>query len=458
VRVSGRAIIVVDIGKTRAKASLWSRDGACLERRSRANAAEGGSLDAAGIETWLLAIVREFAKVASVGNIIPVAHGATAVLIEGGMLVRPPRDYEAPISSDIRARYDRLRGPFAETGSPALPDGLNLGVQLHLEALSQECKILLWPQYWSWRLSGVASSEVTSLGCHSDLWNPGARDFSNLAKSRDWARRFAPFFKAGDVLGPILPDWAVRTGLPVDCQVRCGVHDSNAALFAARGFPEIAGREATLLSTGTWFIAMRSPTVAVALDALPEARDCLVNVDVEGRPVASARFMGGREIEILSDGGIDDADHQVAILATLASVVADGAMILPNFAPGCGPFPEANGKWINRPAEPYARKAATALYAALVVDQMLDLIGSRDAVLIEGRFARASVFVAALAALRPDMAVFISIAEVDVSFGALRLVDPSIKPSTSLQRVAPLAVDLATYKIEWHQNIEGNAA
>jgi sugar (pentulose or hexulose) kinase len=32
--------------------------------------------------------------------------------------------------------------------------------------------ILLYPQYWSWRLSGVMATEVTSLGTHTDLWRP----------------------------------------------------------------------------------------------------------------------------------------------------------------------------------------------------------------------------------------------------------------------------------------------
>ena len=36
--MKGRATIVLDIGKTLAKLSLWSPDGAMIERRVRANA------------------------------------------------------------------------------------------------------------------------------------------------------------------------------------------------------------------------------------------------------------------------------------------------------------------------------------------------------------------------------------------------------------------------------------
>ena len=69
-------------------------------------------------------------------------------------------------------------GTLCRTGSPALPLGLNLGAQLFYQEslnptlLARAAIVMPWPQYWSWLLSGVAASEVTSLGCHTDLWNP----------------------------------------------------------------------------------------------------------------------------------------------------------------------------------------------------------------------------------------------------------------------------------------------
>jgi sugar (pentulose or hexulose) kinase len=451
--VPQQATIVIDIGKTLAKASLWSAGGAVLARQSRLNVATGRVLDGSGIENWLCQTLGDFAGLAKVGAIIPVAHGAAAALIEDDALAGAPLDYEASIPADVRAEYDALRAPFSETGSPALPDGLNLGLQLFGRRAKTQTKFLLWPQYWSWLLSGIASSEVTSLGSHTDLWNPAAHQFSSLASSLGWPERFPPLRRAGEVLGPITSEWAARTGLPANTLIHCGVHDSNAALVAARGFAEIAGKEATLLSTGTWFVAMRSAVGEVDLAALPEARDCLINVDVEGRPVPSARFMGGREIEALSGGGIDAADDQCAIAAAISGVIADRVMILPSFAPGCGPFPDARGTWNNEPDDPDVRKAATALYVALLADTALDLIGARQTLLIEGRFSRADAFVRALAALRPDTNVYTSIAEADVAFGALRLVHPSITPSESLTRIKPLASDIASYKVDWHRQI-----
>ena len=466
--MKGRATIVLDVGKTLAKLSLWSPAGELIERRVRPNerikAGAYAALDTAGIEGWAVEVLRYFATLADVGAIVPVGHGAGAAIIRDGRLACPPLDYEEAIPPALRAAYDAERDPFARTGSPALPDGLNLGGQIfRLEALepalAEGTQILPWTQYWSWLLSGVAAAEVTSLGCHTDLWNPLAGTPSELAERRGWARRLAPLRRAGDILGTLRPEWVFRTGLPADTEVHCGLHDSNAALLAARGFAEIADYESTVLSTGTWFVAMRSPKDAASIDTrgLDETRDCLINVDAYGKPIPSARFMGGREIEMLI--GLDTrqssiAPDQPALLDALPDMLARGAMVLPTFAPGFGPFPRGRGRWINEPANHAARRAAVSLYAALVTDAALELIGTGERLLIEGRFAEGQVFARALAALRPDLRVYTGKAHNDVSYGALRLIDAALPAAERLELVKPLGVDLAPYRDRWRREAE----
>lgn len=453
--------IVVDIGKTMSKVTLWSRTGTLLDRRVRANAIVETNgirrLDHVGIGAWLVETLGVHAG-QPIERIIPVGHGAGVVGIADGAPAFAPLDYEQAIPADILAAYRRERDGFALTGSPALPDGLNLGAQLFwLERLEPQAMaratLLPWAQYWAWFLSGVAVSEATSLGCHSDLWNPAEAGFSPMAVRLGWANRFAPVVAAGEAIGCLRPELAAATGLPRGAKVLAGLHDSNAALLAARGFAEIAGQEATVLSTGTWFVAMRTPATAVDLAALPEARDCLVNVDPYGRPVPSARFMGGREIEALIEFDtrrIDIKPDQPALLAAVPAVLEAGAMVLPTLAPGCGPFQQSKAGWIAEPDDWHARRAAASLYAALVADASLDLIGTRERVLVEGRFAEAEVFVRALAALRPQAAIYTANAHNDVSFGALRLVDPHLRPHGELTRVEPLPGDLTAYRARWH--------
>jgi hypothetical protein len=132
-------------------------------------------------------------------------------------------------------------------------------------------------------------------------------------------------------------------------------------------------------------------------------------------------------------------------------------MLRPGFAPGGGPFPDRQGAWINRPEDSFARRAAVCLYAALMTNVSLDLIGAKRAILIEGRFAEAEVFIRALASLRPDDAVYTANVHNDVSFGALRLIDPTLRPQGALIRVASLDIDLTAYKAEWQRRTEGTA-
>ena len=458
----GGCTVVVDVGKTLSKASLWSPEGSLIAQHNRLNSRVEGpgylALDVHGIDAWLAEALAAFSGQAPVTAIIPVAHGAALALVQRGQLLLPPMDYENPMPAELRAVYNAQRDPFALTGTPALPEGLNLGAQLHLletlhpELLQGDTQLLPWAQYWAWRLCGVAASEVTSLGCHSDLWYPAEGGPSALAQRRGWAARLAPLRKASDKLGTLSADWVAKTGLSPETAVYCGLHDSNAALHAARGFAQIAASEATVLSTGTWFVAMRTPAQPVDLTGLAEQRDCLVNVDVHGHPVPSARFMGGREIETLTGidtRRIDITPDQPKLVAAVPQALAEGARVLPTFAAGSGPFPQARGRWIRMPADPAARRAAVGLYAALVADVSLDLIGARGQLLVEGRFAEAQVFVRALASLRPDMDVRVANARNDVAYGALRLLVPALPPAGCLNRVEPLGEDLSELRQQW---------
>lgn len=455
--------IVTDVGKTHSKATLWDEGGSCQGQRVYANQRLSFgplNLDASGIEMWLEGVLREYAQKGPVDAIVPVAHGAGVAVLSGNRLRFAPLDYEWSGVSADRATYDRQRDPFAYTGSPALPAGLNLGVQLHwLESKDPEglrdATILPWAQYWAWLFCGVPATEVTSLGCHSDLWRPSDSTPSELCVRRGWADRMAPLMPADKVLGTLNSRWVKRTGLSSSVRVYCGLHDSNAALLDARCHLAMRGHDATMLSTGTWFVAMRSPLQLdeSLLESLPEHRDCLVNVDFGGAAVPSSRFMGGREIELLTGNSTSPAnsaselDRQIAIDA-----IEKNRMILPTGIRGVGPFPNALRAATDlNIAHP---RVESYLYAAMLADVSLDLIGSCDTLLVEGRFAGAPVFVQALAALRPATKVLIGADEHGVARGALRLAGIERSERPALSQVAPLPVEISRYKSAWREAAE----
>jgi len=452
-------VVVLDVGKTLTKLSLFAEEGQLIVQRSYQNRVvefEGRHwLDTEGIDRWVRQTLQEFTQLRSIAAIVPIGHGAAAGLIRDDALVCPIPDYEDIVEPALRTEYDAQRDPFSATGSPALPAGLNLGVQLyrlerHVPRLWENGTMIVpWAQFWAWKLCDVAACEVSSLGSHTDLWLPEEGRPSSMARKLGWAERLAARRPANSVLGPVDPRYAITTGLSANTLVYCGAHDSNAALHAVRAYPQVANREATVISTGTWFVAMRvpGPSAKIDLAALPETRDCLVNVDVTGRPVPSARFMGGREIDLL--GGLD-AGNDCDILRTLRSVLRAGAMALPGRISGVGPFPKAPGAWIAEPHNGPLRAAAVALYAVLMVDTSLDLIGGHELLIVEGRFALSELFVRALATIRSSDKVLVNRESGGgATFGALRLVDDRLPVVGSLERVAPLDIDLSAYKSRW---------
>ena len=178
-------------------------------------------LDLEGIAAWLKQALAERARRPRSTAIVPVGHGAA-----GGADGRRGARSRARLRGRAAGRRRRAlttaeRDPFDATLSPRLAGGLNLGAQLYwLEQLypgrsgRRRGRLLLWPQYWAWWLSGERASEVTSLGCHTDLWRPRERRFSDLAVARGWAERLGPLRRAGEVLGPVRPALAAELGLP----------------------------------------------------------------------------------------------------------------------------------------------------------------------------------------------------------------------------------------------------
>ena len=397
---------VLDIGKTNVKVATFSGDGALVWERSMPNrVAPAPPYPHADVETiwqFLLAALGDANTVSPIAAIVPTTHGCAAALIDVSGLVLPVMDYEFAGVEAIEPFYAPLRPAFSQTFSPVLPVGLNLARQVAWqqrqfpEAFARANYLLTYPQYWAWRLSGVAAVEVTSLGAHSDLWAPLQGQFSSVVSALDLRRLMPPLQPAYQRLAPIKPDIAAAAGLGRDVGVFCGVHDSNASLLQHLG-----SRCApfTIVSTGTWVILM-APGLSVA--GLDPADDTLANVDVEGRPVATARFMGGREYAAIA-GAPGNPDP-----ASLARVIASGAMALPCFAGqgGGGPFASRRGE-IRGETASADRLALATLYVALMSDLMLTRLGvTAGDLVVEGSLAANPAYAALLAAFRPSQQVF----------------------------------------------------
>lgn len=446
-------ICLFDIGKTNIKLVVLDAAGRAVASRSRPNTVLPGPPyrhhDVAGIERWAVATLAELPDRDRIEAIVPVAHGCSGMLLAGDELALPAMDYEDS-SPDLDAdSYAAAADPFAQAFTPVLPLGMVLARQFWWqarafpEAFARVTDIVPNAQYWAWRLSGAKAGEISSIGCHTGLWLPERRTYSDLVRRAGWLPLMAPLRHAWDTLGPLRPDILAATGLDPACRVVCGAHDSNASFLAHR-----ATREPpfTVISTGTWTIVMAAGAPLARLD---ERRDMLANVDVLGEPVPTARFMGGREFAAVAG----DAAGSPTTLEDAARVMARGALVRPTFAPG-GPFAGQEGAVLGpAPETPGERVALASLYVALAVDWMLDRLGASAPFVVEGPSASDAIFLAALAGLRPDAEVVASEDGTGTGAGALLLAEwgrGAPRASSGRPIAAEANLDgLAEYRRRW---------
>lgn len=447
-------IAVLDVGKTNAKLALV--DAASLTEIAvvtRPNTVLAGPpwphFDLEGHWDFFLTYLSKFHESHGIDAISVTTHGAAAVLLDAsGGLAAPMLDYEHDGPDTLAEDYDAIRPPFSETGSPRLGMGLNLGAQLYWQFRTDPtlkdrvAHVLTYPQYWGYRLTGCMATDVTSLGCHTDLWNPWNGQFSSLVERLNLADSLAPAHPSGDVLGTVTEEIAARTGLSPNTQVVCGIHDSNASLL-----PHVLGRKGafSVVSTGTWVVVMSVNGRSTALDP---ARDTLVNVNALGQAVPSARFMGGREYEIIRAGG----DTEVTDAAR-ATVLADHIMLLPAVEPSSGPFRGRAASWTFEPAEQGQRMAALGFYLALMTKTCLDLVGADGTVIIEGPFARNRAYLDMLATLHTG-GVEIAASATGTSVGAAMLFTEAAAPPHTHQVTPAQSALLLKYAATWQDRVE----
>jgi sugar (pentulose or hexulose) kinase len=448
-------VAVLDFGKTNSKLFVFSQDGRILEeQRSKPNWKRKGDfsvLDEASLYDWTAHVVSDAVQRHGVEGLMVSGHGCTFALVDESGLTHPILDYEQEPPAEIAARIDRRIPDFAETFSPRLPLGFNFGRHmLWLKAVDPDVftaatSILGYPQYWSWRFGGRAVSEVSYLGCHSHLWAPRSRDFSSLVETEGWRGQMPPFARAGAVIGEQRFGSASRS-----IAIHNGVHDSNAALYAYRR--QQLG-PLTVVSTGTWVIVLNPDC---PLDALDRNRDMLVNVDVDGGPVPTVRFMGGREFATIS------GDWQGAIsVGAIQRVIDAGVMALPSFAPG-GPLSDRRGELVGRSPTAEERPAVALLYVALMIDLSLDLIHSGNTVIIDGGLNNGGVLASLVAALRPGQAFMQGATLEGSATGAAALAFESVGCAFAAEVPEPVRAarfaGLASYRDDWRGEISKRRA
>ena len=223
------------------------------------------------------------------------AYGASFVLIDGdGKTLTPLYNYLKPYPQDIQhqfyAQYGGEKAFSRCTASPVL-GSLNSGMQVlrikreQPEIYSRTAFALHLPQYLSYLFTDLAVTDITSIGCHTNLW-----DFTKKTY-HDWVQNEG----IATVLAPIISSEHVEKinieGQELFCGI--GLHDSSSALIP---YLICFKNPFVLVSTGTWSICL-NPFDHVPLADEELEKDCLCYLQYTGKPVKASRLFLGNAHE-----------------------------------------------------------------------------------------------------------------------------------------------------------------
>ena len=445
--MKSKAIVVLDVGKTNKKARLYDRsynvlaeERATFDPKILDNGLEVE--DTEGLLTWFKQALEKLSADHEIRAIAITTHGATVAFLDAdGRAAHPVISYTAERGAEVQEEFYATYGDRAALHrATSTPDVgfANMAKVLYFtktrlpDTWERVAHALFYPAYLGYELTGARGMEPTYLGNHSYLWDYSAKTWSAVGKDLGAERLFPGAFKnPWDALGPVKPEIASACGLPADCQVTLGLHDSNANLlpYLAQGYENFL-----LNSTGTWCVLMRPADSPKLSDAEIEAK-VFFNLDAFGKPVRTLIFPAGMEYDTFRafGAGKDESDAD-----TVRRVAAERSLfVVPGVMPDATAFPGATPRVVAGDAVHPLTELKTSgsgaladlgqeyfgalnLSLAIATRKMLQWcdVQPGTTVFIEGGFANNRPYCELLATLCPDQKFVLTNVKEGTSFGA----------------------------------------
>lgn len=428
-------IAVFDIGKTNKKLLLFDEQFQVRKEmviRFEEIADEDGFPcdDLPAITRWILQSLDELLAdpVYDLRAVNFSAYGASFVFVDDqGNSLTPLYNYLKPFPQDLLEEFYTSYGDekawSQQTASPVL-GSLNSGLQLYRlkrekPALYMRMRFALHlPQYFSFLLTGNPGSDITSIGCHTGLWDFAQKDYHHWVKAEGISQKLAP----------IVDDAQVETVSYKGKNFLCGIgmHDSSAALVP---YLRQCTEPFALLSTGTWCITL-NPFNDSLLTAAELQADCLCYLGYKSQPVKASRLFAGQEHEqqverIAYHFGMDPSflptlPYDPKIIELLKSKpgiapVEKPEPLIPSLdQTGHQPLPSpiSHLRFRNRDMDDFG--SATEAYHQLMLDLVeLQCLSSRPVLnntevrhlYVDGGFSRNQIFMQLLSNAMPEYAV-----------------------------------------------------
>ena len=410
-------IAIFDVGKTNKKLFLFNEQYKIVFERSArfTETADEDGDPCENLESLRLSVFDSLHEVFrrpefEIRAINFAAYGASLVYVdETGKPVAPLYNYLKPYPDNLQRKFYETYGGEEKvaytTASPIL-GSLNSGMQLYRikyenPALFERIRYALHlPQYLSFLISGRMYSDMTSIGCHTHLWDFTKHDYHEWVSSEGIIDKLTPIVDGDAIFPASFPGNGYGVGV--------GLHDSSAALI-----PYLVNfhEPFVLISTGTWCISLNpfnhTPLTKAELEA-----DCLCYMHYKGTPVKASRLFAGYEHE---QQARRIAEHFGQPTSRYRNIGYDRSVVtkLRKAAPGPGSIGGKVSAFAQRNLSDYV--SYEEAYHQLMVD-LVDLQQISTAlaikgspvkrIFVDGGFSKNTVYMNLLADAFPEMEVF----------------------------------------------------
>lgn len=404
-------ILIFDIGKTNKKAFIFGADYRIVYENTtvlpETTDDDGFACENLDLLTaWLL---NEFNTILKnpdfdIGAVNFSAYGASFVLIgENGLPITPLYNYLKPFDEKLKAQFYKKYGGenfvAQQTASPVLGN-LNSGMQLYSlkkmkpDLFSKIKYALHLPQYLSYLLTQQFYSDMTSIGCHTNLWNFEKNKYHTWVSTEGIEKKLAPVLASDTTFEVIRNDKKLKVGI--------GLHDSSAALIPY--LLKFKDEPFILISTGTWCISLNAFNHSPLTNAELE-NDCLCYISYLGKPIKAARYFGGNEHE----QGVKKLAEKYGVSLDAHQSVKFDAKIIESLQ---------SGKTLDNFNEAYH-----ALMLVIVKKQVASTqLGLKNSVIqqifVDGGFSKNNIYMQLLARAFPEIKVFKSEVSEATALGA----------------------------------------
>lgn len=299
--MSVSVIAIFDIGKTNKKVFLFDEDYSIRFEKSiqipEIKDEDGFPCeDVRELSAWVTDSLKEVMAMPEylIKAINFSAHGASFVnLKEDGEPVTPLYNYLKPYPQKVQSEFYAAYGgnDFAISAASPILGHLNSGMQLYWlkkdrpEVFSQIKYALHLPEYISWLVTKVFVSGITSIGCHTNLWDFTKNQYHSWVTIEGAIDKLAPIKSSNEILNIKFNGQELISGI--------GLHDSSSALIP---YQKYFKEPFVLISTGTWSISL-NPFNNLPLTKEELEQDCLCYLTYEGKPVKASRLFAGQEHE-----------------------------------------------------------------------------------------------------------------------------------------------------------------